>query len=158
MWFFCLVHALSFIICLYFLYTFINWHLNYFLYIVHVYDINLLIFCQCSNQPLVYPKIDLPGRENSKPLLLSSLPIFPSKYKPSLFLTFPVVFEIEEGAWEGLGMGCMEWMQLQKKKQDQTNFFEIHLTLLHIFLFFFTRTLGWVWVGREHLLFKLYKD
>ena len=134
---FCLVHALSFIICLYFLYTFINWHLNYFLYIVHVYDINLLIFCQCSNQPLIYPKIDLPGRENSKPLLLSSLPIFPSKYKPSLFLTFPVVFEIEEGAWEDLGMGCMEWMQLQKKKQDQTNFFEIHLTLLHIFYVLF---------------------
>ena len=50
----------SFIICLYFLYTFINWHLNYFLYIVYVYDINLLIFCQCSNQPLIYPKIDLP--------------------------------------------------------------------------------------------------
>ena len=60
MWFFCLVHVSSFIICLYFLYTFINWHLNYFLYIVYVYDINLLIFCQCSNQPLIYPKIDLP--------------------------------------------------------------------------------------------------
>ena len=105
---------------------------------MYTYDINLLIFCQCSNQPLVYPKIDLPGRENSKPLLLSSLPIFPSKpYKPSLFLTFPVVFEIEEGAWEGLGMGCMEWMQLQKKKQGQTNFFEIHLTLLHIFCVLF---------------------
>ena len=107
MWFFCLVHVLSFIICLYFLYTFINWHLNYFLYIIYVYNINLLIFCQCSNQPLIYPKIDIPGRENSKPLLLSSLPIFPSKYKPSLFLTFPVVFEIEEGAWEGLGMECL---------------------------------------------------
>ena len=147
----------SFIIYLYFINTFINWHLNYFLCIVYTYDINLLIFCQCSNQPLVYPKIDLPGRENSNPLLLSSLPIFPSKpYKPSLFLPFPVVFEIEEGAWEGLGMGCMEWMQLQKKKQGQTNFFEIHLTLLHIFMFFFTRTLGWVWVGREQLLFKLY--
>ena len=53
-------------------------------------------------------------------------------------------------------MGCMEWMQLQKKKQDQMNFFEIHLTLLHIFMFFFTRTLGWAWVGREQLLFKLY--
>ena len=78
------------------------------------------------------------GTRKSKPLLLSSLPIFPSKpYKPSLFLTFPVVFEIEEGAWEGLGMGCMEWMQLQKKKQDQTNFFEIHLTLLHIFYVLF---------------------
>ena len=34
-------------------------------------------------------------------------------------------------------MGCMEWMQLQKKKQDQTNFFEIHLTLLHIFYVLF---------------------
>ena len=44
----------------------------------------------------------------SKPLL----PLFHSAirskpYKPSLFLTFPVVFRIEEGAWEGLGMGCM---------------------------------------------------
>ena len=74
----------------------------------------------------------------SKPLL----PLFHSAirskpYKPSLFLTFPVVFKIEEGAWEGLGMGCMEWMQLQKKKQGQTNFFEIHLTLLHIFYVLF---------------------
>ena len=34
-------------------------------------------------------------------------------------------------------MGCMEWMQLQKKKQDQTNFFEIHLTLLHVFYVLF---------------------
>ena len=46
-------------------------------------------------------------------------------------------YAIEEGAWEDLGMGCMEWMQLQKKKQDQTNFFEIHLTLLHIFYVLF---------------------
>ena len=34
-------------------------------------------------------------------------------------------------------MGCMEWMQLQKKKQGQTNFFEIHLTLLHVFYVLF---------------------
>ena len=34
-------------------------------------------------------------------------------------------------------MGCMEWMQLQKKKQNQTNFFEIHLTLLHVFYVLF---------------------
>ena len=34
-------------------------------------------------------------------------------------------------------LGCMEWMQLQKKKQDQTNFFEIHLTLLHVFYVLF---------------------
>ena len=102
------------------------------------YDINLLIFCQCSNQPLVYPKIDLPGRENSKPLLLLFHSTIPSKpYKPSLFLTFPIVFWIEEGAWEGLELGCMEWMHLQKKKQGQTNFFEIHLTLLHIFYVLF---------------------
>ena len=33
--------------------------------------------------------------------------------------------------------GCIEWMQLQKKKQGQTNFFEIHLTLLHIFYVLF---------------------
>ena len=36
-------------------------------------------------------------------------------------------------------MECMEWMQLQKKKQDQTNFFEIHLTLLHVFMIIETR-------------------
>ena len=34
-------------------------------------------------------------------------------------------------------LGCIEWMQLQKKKQDQTNFFEIHLTMLHIFYVLF---------------------
>ena len=74
----------------------------------------------------------------SKPLLLSSLHIFPfNPYKPSLFLTFPVVFRIEEGAWEGLGMGCVLGQQRQKKKQGQTNFFEIHLTLLHIFYVLF---------------------
>lgn len=44
----------------------------------------------------------------SKPLLPLFHSAIPSKpYKPSLFLTFPVVFEIEEGAWEGLGMGCL---------------------------------------------------
>ena len=44
----------------------------------------------------------------SKPLL----PLFHSAirskpYKPSLFLTFPVVFRIEEGAWKGLELGCV---------------------------------------------------
>ena len=43
-------------------------------------------------------------------------------------------------------MGCMEWMQLQKKKQDQTNFFEIHLTLLHVFyVLFYSDT--WISLG-----------
>ena len=153
MWFFCLVHALSFIICLYFLYTFINWHLNYFLYIVHVYDINLLIFCQCSNQPLVYPKIDLPGRENSKPLLLSSLPIFPSKYKPSLFLTFPVVFEIEEGAWE---WDACEGDRGKKRSRTRRISLKFIWLCFMFFMFFFARTLGWVLVGREQrVLFAL---
>ena len=94
----------------------------------------------------------------------SLLPLFHSAirskpYKPSLFLTFPVVFEIEEGAWEDLGMGCMEWMQLQKKKQGQTNFFEIHLTLLHIFYVLFHSD-TWMSLGgtRTSILFKLYKD
>lgn len=41
-------------------------------------------------------------------------------------------------------MGCMEWMQLQKKKQDQTNFFEIHLTLLHVFYVLFCSD---TWMG-----------
>ena len=74
----------------------------------------------------------------SKPLLPLFHSAIPSKpYKPSLFPVFPVFFGIGEGAWEGLGMGCMEWMQLQKKKQGQTNFFEIHLTLLHVFYVLF---------------------
>nr|WP_144365300.1 hypothetical protein [Lacrimispora amygdalina] len=56
----------------------------------------------------------------------------------------------------GLGTGMRAWVTEAKKKQDQTNFFEIHLTLLHVFMFFFTRTLGWVWVGREQrVLFAL---
>ena len=87
----------------------------------------------------------------------SLLPLFHSAirskpYKPSLFPVFPVFFGIGEEAWEGLEMGCVLGQQRQKKKQGQTNFFEIHLTLLHIFMFFFTRTLGWVLVGREQLL------
>ena len=64
--------------------------------------------------------------------------VLPSKpYKPSLFPVFPIVFKIEEGAWEGLELGCMLGQQLQKKKQGQTNFFEILLTLLHIFYVLF---------------------
>ena len=35
-------------------------------------------------------------------------------------------------------------MQLQKKKQDQTNFFEIHLTLLHVFYVLFCSD---TWMG-----------
>ena len=67
-----------------------------------------------------------------------SKPSIPSKpYKPSLFPVFLLFFGIVVVAWEGLGMECMEWMQLQKKKQGQTNFFEIHLTLLHIFYVLF---------------------
>ena len=53
-------------------------------------------------------------------------------------------------------MGCMEWMQLQKKKQGQTNFFEIHLTLLHIFYVLFHSD-TWMSLGgtRTSILFKL---
>lgn len=74
----------------------------------------------------------------SKPLL----PLFHSAirskpYKPSLFPVFLLFFRIEEVAWEGLGMGCLWGWQRQKKKQGQTNFFEIHLTLLHIFYVLF---------------------
>ncbi len=56
-------------------------------------------------------------------------------------------------------MGCMEWMQLQKKKQDQTNFFEIHLTLLHVFYVLFHLD---TWMGlsgtRTFTLLKLQTD
>ena len=53
-------------------------------------------------------------------------------------------------------MGCMEWMQLQKKKQGQTNFFEIHLTLLHVFYVLFHSD-TWMGLGgtRTYGLFKL---
>ena len=53
-------------------------------------------------------------------------------------------------------MGCMEWMKLQKKKQGQTNFFEIHLTLLHIFFVLFHSD-TWMSLGgtRTYGLFKL---
>ena len=89
----------------------------------------------------------------SKPLL----PLFHSAirskpYKPSLFLIFLLFFWIEEGAWKGLGMECMEWMQLQKKKQDQTNFFEIHLTLLHVFYVLFHSD-TWMSLGGTRTLF-----
>ncbi len=52
--------------------------------------------------------------------------------------------------------GCIEWMQLQKKKQGQTNFFEIHLTLLHIFYVLFHSD-TWMSLGgtRTNGLFKL---
>ena len=89
----------------------------------------------------------------SKPLL----PLFHSAirskpYKPSLFLTFLVVFEIEERAWEGLGMECVLGQQRQKKKQGQTNFFEIHLTLLHIFYVLFHSD-TWMSLGGTRTLF-----
>ena len=74
----------------------------------------------------------------SKPLLPLFHSAIPSKpYKPSLFPVFLLFFRIEEVAWEGLGMGCLWGWQRQKKKQGQTNFFEIHLTLLHIFYVLF---------------------
>ena len=34
-------------------------------------------------------------------------------------------------------MGCLWGVTEAKKKQDQTNFFEIHLTLLHVFYVLF---------------------
>ena len=37
----------------------------------------------------------------------------------------------------GLGNGMHAWVTEAKKKQDQTNFFEIHLTLLHVFYVLF---------------------
>ena len=53
----------------------------------------------------------------SKPLLPLFHSAIPSKpYKPSLFLTFPVVFWIEEGAWEGLVLG-MHGVDAATKKE-----------------------------------------
>ena len=74
----------------------------------------------------------------SKPLL----PLFHSAISLSLinqaFFLFSRSFSgLEKELGRAWCLGCMEWMQLQKKKQDQTNFFEIHLTLLHIFYVLF---------------------
>ena len=88
------------------------------------------------------------------PLFHSAIPFKP--YKPSLFPVFPIVFWIGEGAWEGLGMGYVLGQQRQKKKQGQTNFFEILLTLLHIFYVLFHSD-TWMSLGgtRTNGLFKL---
>ena len=96
----------------------------------------------------------------SKPLLPLFHSAIPSKpYKPSLFPVFPIVFWIGEVAWEGLELGCMLGQQLQKKKQGQTNFFEILLTLLHIFYVLFHSDTWMSLSGtRTKKLFKLYKD
>ena len=51
--------------------------------------------------------------------------------------------------------GCIEWMQLQKKKQGQTNFFEIHLTLLHIFYVLFHSD---TWMGLSETRTKNYSN
>ena len=74
----------------------------------------------------------------SKPLLL----LFHSAISLSLinqaFFLFSRSFSgLEKELGRAWCLGCMEWMQLQKKKQDQTNFFEIHLTLLHVFYVLF---------------------
>ena len=52
-------------------------------------------------------------------------------------------------------MECMEWMQLQKKKQGQTNFFEIHLTLLHVFYVLFHSD---AWMGLSETRTKNYSN
>ena len=132
-------------------------------------------FC-CSrptkNHPLVYPKIDLPGREKTKPLSLFIAAIlqhsllystfsfriqWPLRLSlpPSLFclcsiqqshlslinqavFLFSCSFSgLKRMDWVGLELGCVLGWQRQKKKQDQTNFFEIHQTLLHVFYVLF---------------------
>ena len=93
----------------------------------------------------------------SKPLLPLFHSAIPSKpYKPSLFPVFPVFFGIGEGAWEGLVLGMHGVDAATKKKQDQTNFFEIHLTLLHVFYVLFHSD-TWMGLGgtRTIKLFKL---
>lgn len=90
----------------------------------------------------------------SKPLL----PLFHSAirskpYKPSLFLTFPVVFRIEEGAWEW--DACLGSRGKKRSRTRRISLKFIWLCFM-FFMFFFTWTLGWVWVGREQrVLFAL---
>ena len=92
----------------------------------------------------------------SKPLLPLFHSAIPSKpYKPSLFLIFSFFFILEEEwlvAWNRdacLGSSC--------KKRSRARRISLKFIWLcfMFFMFFFTRTLGWVLVGREHLLFKL---
>ena len=94
----------------------------------------------------------------SRPLLFHSA--IPSKpYKPGRFLIFLLFFRIEEKGLGGLGNGMLVRVTEAKKKQDQTNFFEIHLTLLHVFYVLFHLD---TWMGlsgmRTFTLLKLDKS
>ena len=88
----------------------------------------------------------------SKPLLPLFHSAIPSKsYKPGLFPVFLLFFGIEEELerdWEWdacLGSSC--------KKRSRARRISLKFIWLCFifFLFFFTRTLGWVLVGREHM-------
>ena len=90
----------------------------------------------------------------------SLLPLFHSAirskpYKPSLFPVFPVFFGIGEGAWEW--DACLGNRGKKRSRARRISLKFIWLCFI-FFMFFFTRTLGWVLVGREQQLFKLYKD
>ena len=84
------------------------------------------------------------------PLFHSAIPSKP--YKPSLFPVFPIVFWIGEEwlvAWNRdacLGSSCKK---RSRARRISSKFFWL---CFMFFMFFFTRTLGWVWVGREQLL------
>ena len=95
----------SIIVCLHYLNTLIKRHFYYFHDIVYLYNINILIFCQYSNHPLVHLEIDLPGREKTKP-----------------FPVFPVFFGIGEVAWEGLVLGMHRVDAAAKKEAGPDEF------------------------------------
>ena len=88
----------------------------------------------------------------SKPLLPLFHSAIPSKpYKPSLFPVFPIVFWIGDVAWNRdacLGSSC--------KKRSRTRRISLKFIWLCFifFMFFFTRTLGWVLVGRKQFAYS----
>ena len=147
-------------------------------------------FC-CSrptkNHPLVHPKIDLPGREKTKPLSLFIAAIlqhfllystfsfriqWPLRLSPppSLFCLCSIqqshlslinqAFFLFSRSFSGLerALGrAWEWdtcLGSRGKKRSRARRISLKFIWLCFifFMFFFTRTLGWVWVGREQLL------
>ena len=150
-------------------------------------------FNPCSrptkNHPLVHPKIDLPGREKTKPLslfiaailqhsLLYSTFNFPIQWplrlslSPSLFclcsiqqshlsLINQAVFSFScsfSGLKRELGR-AWNWDAClgdrDKKRSRARRISSKFFWLCFIFfMFFFTRTLGWVWVGREQIRYS----
>ena len=82
------------------------------------------------------------------PLFHSAIPFKP--YKPSLFPVFPVFFRIGEKGLVAWNRDACEGDRGKKRSRTRRISLKFIWLCFIFFLFFFTRTLGWVWVGREH--------